>query len=83
MQITLTKFELIDELMAQLLRMGEFEACADPRGYIRLSNHLLDMCIDACGYDHANSYSSALECAAAIVAGALLGTFEVLDEEAV
>lgn len=80
--LTLSQFELIDTLMSQLLRMGEFETCADPRGYIRLSNHLLDLCIDALGYDYANAFPGGLECAAHVVAGALLGTVEVLDEEA-
>lgn len=83
MQITLHQFELIDTLMAQLLRMGEFETCADPRGYIRLSNHLFDLCVDVLGYDYVNDFASGLECAAHIVAGALLGTVEVLDGEQV
>jgi hypothetical protein len=82
MQITLADFERIDSLMGELLRSGDFEACADPRGYIRTSNRLLDACIDAVGYAEANSYADALECAANIVARALLGTIEVVDEYA-
>ena len=82
MQITLHQFEQIDSLMAQLLRMGEFEACADPRGYIRTSNHLLDACIEATSYDFANDFASSLECAAHIVASGLLGTIAVVDGEA-
>ena len=80
MQVTLPQFEMIDSLMAQLLRMGEFETCADPRAYIRTSNRLFDACVDAVGYDYANDFASALECAADLVARALLGTIAVLDD---
>lgn len=79
MTVTLRQFEQIDGLMASLLRMGEFETCADPRGYIRTSNVLFDACVDATSYDYANDFASALECAAFIVTGGLLGTIEVLD----
>lgn len=82
MQITLTQFEQIDGLMSSLLRMGAFETCADPRGYIRTENRLLDACIDACGLTFVDGYASALDCAADLVARALLGSVEVLDEEA-
>jgi hypothetical protein len=82
MQITLADFERIDSLMSELLRAGDFETCADPRGYIRTSNRLLDACIDAVGYAEANSYADALECAADIVVRALLGAIEVVDEYA-
>lgn len=47
MVISLAQFEKIDGLSGQLIRMGDFEACADPRGYIRLSNQLFDACLDA------------------------------------
>lgn len=80
--LTLSQFEQIDGLMAALLRMGEFETCADPRGYIRTSNVLLDACIDAFGLEYVNDFSCALECAAHVVTQALLGQIEVLDEEA-
>lgn len=80
MEITLVQFEQIDSLMVELLRAGDFETCADPRGYIRTSNRLLDACIDAVGYAEATSYVDALECAADIVARALIGTIEVVDE---
>ena len=80
--ITLSQFEQIDGLMATLLRAGEFEMCADPRGHIRTSNMLLDACIDALGLEYVNNFPCALECAAHIVAMALLGQIEVLDEEA-
>lgn len=79
MQITLHQFEIIDGLMSQLLRMGEFETCADPRGYIRTSNRLLDACIDAVGCEYVNDFADALECAAHIVARGLLCTIEVID----
>lgn len=82
MQITLAHFESIDALMGELLRAGEFEACADPRGYIRISNRLFDACIDAVGYNEVSSYADALECAADIVARALVGIIEVVDEYA-
>jgi hypothetical protein len=81
MSITLQQFERIDSLMADLLRMGEFETCADPRGYIRTENRLFDACVDALGLDYANDFTSGLECAAHVVASGLLGTIEVLDEE--
>jgi hypothetical protein len=79
--ITLQQFEAIDGLMSSLLRAGDFMTCADPRGYIRTSNMLFDACVDAIGYAAANDYADALECAAAIVTGGLLGTVEILDGE--
>lgn len=83
MQISLTKFEEIDGLMASLLRMGDFMSCDDPRAYIRTSNKLDVALVDALGLDFVTDFADALECAAAVVAAALLGTCEVLDEEAV
>lgn len=47
MEITLIDLERIDSLMGELIRMGQFETCADPRGYIRTSNRLFDACVDA------------------------------------
>lgn len=82
MQITLIQFEKIDGLMAHLLRMGDFATCADPRGYISTSNRLFDACVDAMGLAWVDGFASALEAAAAIVAGGLLGTVEILDGEA-
>ena len=81
--ITLHKFEQIDGLMSSLLRMGEFETCADPRSYIQTSNRLLDACIDALGYDYVNDFADALECAAHVVTLGLFGQIEVLDGETV
>ncbi|MES2904915.1 MAG: hypothetical protein V4696_12075, partial [Pseudomonadota bacterium] len=83
MQITLSQFERIDGLMSSLLRMGEFETCADPRGYIATSNRLFDACVDAFGFAASDAYASALDWAAEIVAKALIGTLDVLDVEAV
>lgn len=80
MQITLHQFEQIDGLMASLLRMGEFEDCADPRGYIRTSNRLFDALVAAFGMPFVDDFASALDCAAHVVAAALIGTCEVLDE---
>jgi hypothetical protein len=47
----LRHFEKIDGLHGRLIRMGDFLTCADPRGYIRCSNELLDACLDA-GMSH-------------------------------
>lgn len=81
MQITLSQFEQIDGLLASLLRMGEFATCADPRGYIRTSNRLLDACIDAMGFAWVDDFASAEEAAAAIVTHALLSATFVVDGE--
>lgn len=81
--ITLRQFEQIDGLMSSILRMGPFETCADPRGYVQLSSRLFDALINAFGYEWANAQSDVLEAAAHIVTQALLGQIEVLDEEAV
>jgi hypothetical protein len=77
--ISLSTFEAIDGLLTQQLRAGDFATCADPRGYIRTSNRLLDACVDAMGYADAMSFASAEECAAAIVAEALLSPSFVVD----
>ena len=81
MHITLQQFERIDGLMASLLRAGPFEDCADPRGYIRVENRLLDACIDATSPAFVDDYASALECAAWIVTQGLLGQVDVVDGE--
>ena len=70
--ITLSAFEAIDGLLSQQLRAGAFETCADPRGYIRASNRLLDACIDAMGVAFVDGFACAEDCAAAIVTQALL-----------
>ena len=78
-QITLSQFERIDGLMSSLLRMGEFETCADPRGYIATENRLFDACVDAFGYATSDAYASGLDWAAETVAKALIGTLDVVD----
>ncbi len=79
-QITLSQFERIDGLMSSLLRMGEFETCADPRGYIQTSNRLFDACVDAMGLDWTNDFASAEEAAAMIITKGLTEIGFVTDE---
>jgi hypothetical protein len=79
MAITLHQFEQIDGLLSKLLRMGQFETCADPRGYIQTSNRLLDACIDAMGYAWTNDFASAEEAAATVVAMALTSSSFVVE----
>lgn len=45
--LSLPTFEQIDGLLSRIDSMGEFMTCADPRGWIRQSNVLLDACLDA------------------------------------
>lgn len=61
MALALHHFEKIDGLHGSLIRMGDFESCADPRGYIRLSNELFDACVDAgMPYDEADHHEWAV-----------------------
>lgn len=46
-KLSLRRFEQIDGLHSQLIRMGDFMSCADPRGFIAISNRLLDACLSA------------------------------------
>lgn len=78
--ITLQQFEQIDGLFSQLARMGDFEACADPRGYIQTSNRLFDACVDAIGFRAAEQFVSAEECAATILTDCLTGKVAIVDE---
>jgi hypothetical protein len=80
MSITLHQFERIDTRLSHLLRMGPFETCEWPRGYITQSNRLLDACIDAMGMDYVKDFASAEECAAAIVTEALLSSTFVEED---
>lgn len=82
MAVTLSQFEQIDGLLSSLLRMGPFETCADPRGYIATSNRLFDACVDAMGFAWVDDFASAEECAAAIVTIALTHRDFVMDGEA-
>jgi hypothetical protein len=60
--LSLQHFEKIDGLLSRLQYAGEFETCADPRGYIRTSNELLDACVDAgMSYDHDDHVAWATE----------------------
>ena len=77
--ISLSAFEAIDARLSHLLRMGPFETCEWPRGYITASNRLLDACIDAMGFAYVDAFASAEECAAAIVTQALLSSTFVVD----
>lgn len=55
MSAALTHFEAVDGALDAFLRAGDFEACADPRAWIRKSNRLLDACVDAgMSYDYGN-----------------------------
>lgn len=82
MKIVLADFKQIDSQLQAVLRFPPFQAMthAQCKDFIRASNILLDLCIDATSYDYAGSFASAEECAAAIVAGGLLGTIDVVDE---
>ena len=80
MSITLSQFERIDTLLSKQLRAGPFETCADPREYIRNSNRLFDLCIDAMGFVYMDQFASAEECAAAIVTEALLSSSFVEED---
>ena len=79
--ITLSDFEAIESMLAQQLRAGPFETCADPRWYIATSNRLLDACIDAMGVTYVDAFPSAEHCAAAIVTEALLSSTFVVDAD--
>jgi len=78
--ISLQQFERIDGLLSSLLRMGEFEACADPRAYIATSNRLFDACVDAMGFAWTNDFASAEEAAATVVTTALLSSSFVRED---
>lgn len=82
MQITLAQFEQIDGQLSTVLRFPPFQAMtlAQCKDFISASNILLDYCIDAMGYEYANSFASAEECAAAIVTKALLSSTFVAEE---
>ena len=61
-KFNLAQFEAVDGLLDQLLRVGDFMTCADPRGYVRLSSRLLDACLDAgMTHDQPDHHEWALE----------------------
>lgn len=77
MTVSLSQFEAINELHQSLLRMGDFETCADPRGYIRTSNRMFDACLDAgMSFDEADHEAWATE----FVTRCLTSATEVEDE---
>lgn len=78
--ISLQQFERIDGHLSLLLRMGEFESCADPRAYIATSNRLFDACVDAMGFAWVNDFVSAEEAAAAVITTALLSSSFVRED---
>lgn len=41
------QLEVLSDAYQALLRSGDFMTCADPRSHIRISNILLDACLDA------------------------------------
>ena len=62
----------IDGLLDRALRMGDFETCADPRAFIRAEAALFDACADAIGYEAADGYASARDCALTLVTSAMV-----------
>ena len=77
--IKLADFERIDGAMSTLNYMGDFETCEDPRAWIGAFNRLLDYCLDA-GMKWGEPCPT--EWAAQIIADALTGKIETIDEEA-
>jgi len=87
-QITLQQFETIDSLFRACLNRPAIEAVvAHPLAsqdylrtvYFRPEWELLDACIEAIGYEAANTFASAIDCAASILTDALTGKVEVID----
>lgn len=88
MQITLHQFEQIDGLLAECLRRPALETLL-PLGrevttarYFRPEWMLEDALVEAFGLAFVNDHASTVECAAGIVAQALLCQIEVVDTEA-
>lgn len=86
--ITLTQFEQIDSLLSACLRRPDLEALiplgreATTEQYFRPEWRLEDALVAVFGLEFVNDYASAVECAAKVVADALLCQIDVLDEEA-
>lgn len=54
--------EALNEAHQSVLRLGDFMTCADPRGFIRQNNILLDACLDAgMSYDESDYHAWAAE----------------------
>ena len=83
-QITLQQFEAIDGALTRLHNRGELNHIAMTRGAIKnwmaCEWMLFDYCVDAVGLESAQSFPSAGQCAATIVAGCLSGSIEIIDE---
>ena len=77
--INLADFERINDALNSLLRMGDFMTCADPRAWNGAFNRLLDYCLDA-GMDW--NELCPIEWASHVIADALTGKIETIDEEA-
>jgi hypothetical protein len=83
--LTLAQFERIDGLMMDCLRRPDLDSLfADQaknrksiQDWFRKEWELTDELVAAFGLDYVNDYPCAVECAAAVVAGALLCTIEV------
>jgi hypothetical protein len=55
-------FEMADGALDAILRAGDFENTADPRDWIRKSNRLLDVCLNAgMSYDEPDHHAWAAE----------------------
>ena len=77
--IKLADFERIEGALGSLLSMGDFITCEDPRAWNRAFNRLLDYCLDA-GMDWYERCP--IKWASQIIADALTGKIETIDEEA-
>lgn len=92
MSLTLTQHEQINDLFYACLRRPDLDAVMShplaSADYLRTVYYgpewkLLDACVEAIGYEAANAFSSAIDCAASILTDCHLGKVEVLDMEAV
>jgi len=84
--ITLQQFEQIDGLLNAVRAFGDIDALvlngatAEVSAYIHTSNRLFDACIDAIGYDAADAFPCAEDCAADIIVRGLTSSTYVVDE---
>ena len=89
MQITLAAFERIESLFNACLKRPALDKVMQhpmaSRSYItdvyfRPEWKLLDACVEATSLDYTDGFASAVDAAAAILTGALIGTVEIVDE---
>ena len=73
--ITLSQLEAIDGAYIALGALDD-----GSREYIKASNHLFDLCVEAIGYQPADAFSRVEECAAWIINKALLSADFVKGE---